>query len=386
VLALARILRNPRQGRLYDVAMTTISATSRGEPLLVSIVVRNYNYAAFLPDAIDSALAQTYPRVEVVVVDDGSTDGSRAVLEDYRNRCVIVLQPNGGEGAGINAGFAACRGDVVIYLDSDDVLFPWAVADVMARWRPGLARLHYRLWTMLEDGTVLNLPLPPFEVPALSVEEHLYRYGQVVSGGQSFNAYARWALASILPLDASTWLRAPDTYLNALTTVMGEVDLIQEPLGGYRRHTHNLSLQNSARVAQRDDVVRIHPDMYAAVARFVGPARWTKFRPRAPTYHWLNRILSRRLNEKGHPYPGDRLPVLVANAIRRIATVPNVPRRRRLFLTGAVLAATLLPRSLLRRALPRMLEIARRMPPLPPGTMAVHWRSASRARSGTPVM
>src|SRR5215217_1250210 len=90
----------------------------------VSVVVNNYNYGRFLGEAIDSALAQTYPRTEVVVVDDGSTDDSCSVIAGYDGRVVPVLKENGGQASAFNAGFAASRGDIVIFLDADDYLFP----------------------------------------------------------------------------------------------------------------------------------------------------------------------------------------------------------------------------------------------------------------------
>ena len=77
----------------------------------VSVVVNNFNYERYLGEAIDSALAQDHDDVEVVVVDDGSTDGSADVVRAYGSRVVPVLKPNGGQGSAFNAGFAAATGD-----------------------------------------------------------------------------------------------------------------------------------------------------------------------------------------------------------------------------------------------------------------------------------
>ena len=73
----------------------------------VSICIVNHNYGRFLAAAIDSALAQTWPDVEVVVVDDGSTDDSDEVIASYDGRVVAVHQANGGQGSAFNSGFAA---------------------------------------------------------------------------------------------------------------------------------------------------------------------------------------------------------------------------------------------------------------------------------------
>ena len=80
---------------------------------LVSIIVNNYNYGRFLGEAIDSALGQTYPRLEVIVVDDGSTDNSRDVISSYAGQLTALLKCNGGQASAFNAGFAASRGEVV---------------------------------------------------------------------------------------------------------------------------------------------------------------------------------------------------------------------------------------------------------------------------------
>lgn len=101
-----------------------------GQPL-VSILINNYNYGRFLSAAIDSALAQTYSPIEVIVVDDGSTDNSRQVIESYGDRIHAVLKPNGGQASAFNAGFAASHGDIVCLLDSDDIFRPAKVSRVV---------------------------------------------------------------------------------------------------------------------------------------------------------------------------------------------------------------------------------------------------------------
>lgn len=87
---------------------------------LVSILINNYNYDSFLADAINSALNQSYPHTEVIVVDDGSTDKSREVLAQYTGQVHTILKNNGGQASAFNAGFAACRGLIICLLDSDD--------------------------------------------------------------------------------------------------------------------------------------------------------------------------------------------------------------------------------------------------------------------------
>lgn len=98
--------------------------------LSVSILINNYNYEQFLSEAIESALAQTYTRIEIIVVDDGSTDNSRQILEHYRDRVTLVYKENGGQASAFNAGFTASTGDIICFLDSDDTFEPHKVAEI----------------------------------------------------------------------------------------------------------------------------------------------------------------------------------------------------------------------------------------------------------------
>lgn len=98
---------------------------------LVSILVNNYNYGRFLKDAIDSALNQTYPNIEVIVVDDGSTDDSQTVIERYGNQIIPILKQNGGQASAFNAGFAASHGEIICLLDADDIFKPEKVSKMV---------------------------------------------------------------------------------------------------------------------------------------------------------------------------------------------------------------------------------------------------------------
>ena len=97
---------------------------SKYESPLVSIIIPNYNYGQYIAEAIDSALNQTYQPVEVIVVDDGSTDNSRDIINSYGQTIKAIFQTNHGPSVARNAGIAISKGDYIIFLDADDVLLP----------------------------------------------------------------------------------------------------------------------------------------------------------------------------------------------------------------------------------------------------------------------
>jgi teichuronic acid biosynthesis glycosyltransferase TuaG len=99
------------------------SSADPREPL-VSVVVPTYNQAEYLRSAIDSVLTQDYPSVELIVVDDGSTDATPDVLRDYGDAIILIRQPNRGAANALNEGIRAARGTYVCWLSSDDVFLP----------------------------------------------------------------------------------------------------------------------------------------------------------------------------------------------------------------------------------------------------------------------
>ena len=112
----------------------------------VSVIIPTYNRRTYVQEAIDSVLAQTYPDYEIIVIDDGSTDGTDQVLHArYGDRIRYVWQENQGESAARNRGIALARGEYIALLDSDDLWLP----DKLAKQIPFLDS---------HPGAVLALP------------------------------------------------------------------------------------------------------------------------------------------------------------------------------------------------------------------------------------
>src|SRR5262249_26384616 len=125
----------PRPGGRAGRRLRSARGSAMSDLRTVSIVINNYNYGRFLGEAIGSALGQTHRRTEVVVGDEGWPAPSLDVIAGYGGRVVAVLKSNGGQASAFNAGFAACRGEVVVFLDADDLLLPTAAEAALEAFR-----------------------------------------------------------------------------------------------------------------------------------------------------------------------------------------------------------------------------------------------------------
>jgi glycosyltransferase involved in cell wall biosynthesis len=96
--------------------------------MLFSVVIPAFNRAAFLPATLASVWAQTFTDFEIIIVDDGSTDGTRDYLASVGRNLRVIVQPQSGPGSARNAGAAEAGGEYLAFLDSDDVWFPWTLA------------------------------------------------------------------------------------------------------------------------------------------------------------------------------------------------------------------------------------------------------------------
>ncbi len=133
-------------------------AMAQRMPDLVSVIIPTYNRSRLVCQAIDSGLAQTHPAVEVIVIDDGSTDDTAERLATYGARIRVIRQPNAGVCAARNNGMAAARGDYIALLDSDDHWLPWKLAAQLAafRARPELQFVHADTMIIDRSGHLLH--------------------------------------------------------------------------------------------------------------------------------------------------------------------------------------------------------------------------------------
>jgi glycosyltransferase involved in cell wall biosynthesis len=142
---------------------------------LVSVVIPCYNAGSWLREAIDSCLAQTYPNLEIIVVDDGSSDDSLSIAQSYGSKIVVSSGPNKGECAARNRGFALSHGDFVQFLDADDYLLPEKIGRQVSCLEAEGGDVIYGDWRIqhhFPDGTTrLSQVYQPghFDDPVLAV-------------------------------------------------------------------------------------------------------------------------------------------------------------------------------------------------------------------------
>lgn len=209
----------------------------------VSILINNYNYAQFLGESIQSALAQTYDRCEVVVVDDGSRDESGEVIERYLPNIHALRKENAGQASAFNAGFLLSTGDIVCFLDADDYFHPEKVAEIVRKFseNPHIGWLFHSLAYIDEQGT----PYPKNDASDLNCAKEidfrtLLRSG--ISPKESIPCglcFRRSTLAQILPMPESTGVSISDNYLKYAAIGLSPGLLLDKKLAVQRIHGSN---------------------------------------------------------------------------------------------------------------------------------------------------
>jgi glycosyltransferase involved in cell wall biosynthesis len=292
--------------------------------IAVDVVVTNHNYARFLPEAVESACAQSHPDVHVVVVDDGSTDGSRELLERYSDRVEVVLKERGGQASALNAGLERCRGEVLLVLDADDRLRPQAAERVAAAFAadPGLSKVQFPMAIVGADGRPTGEVKPGGHLRAPSGDQRRaelsfpFDLPWLPGGGTGFRTEA---VRRILPIPAADYPRSgADWYLVHLTALLGEAALLEEVCAEYRVHGGNAYQQDRDEIDL--DHVRESIVFAAATTRsleaLAAELGLAHPRPILSCADLANRLVSLKLDPERHPVASDRPAALVADAVR----------------------------------------------------------------------
>lgn len=280
---------------------------------LASIIINNYNYGRFLGEAIESALAQTYANTEVIVVDDGSTDDSREVIEGFGDRITAVFKENGGQGSAYNAGFRISSGEAVCFLDSDDTLFPEAIETAVALLRePNVVKVQWplRVVNITGDwkGELSTTKTPPTGDLRSQVMAEGPIYDFYYTTG---SAYCRHFLASVSPVPEASYRNGGDVYFITLAPASGFIRTAKQALGTYRAHGSNnyrerlLDVARIKNYIERFEANAHNLDLHLTKQGVsVAPAQW---RQRNFNYLWPNRLLLALEDIESVISPGEKL-------------------------------------------------------------------------------
>jgi hypothetical protein len=325
---------------------------------LVTVLINNYNYAEFIAAAIESALAQTYRPLEVVVVDDGSLDASRNVISKYDGEIVSIYKENGGQASAFNMGFNESTGDIVRFLDADDILISTSVETVVEAFsrHPSAGMIQCRVEVADAKGDPLGIFIPPAYV-RMPTGDLRGRPADVSNTSwwtpTSGISVSSAVLVRVLPLPENLYRISADLGL-ALASALSAPVVSLDAIGAYYR-SHGRNFYNRGKL----DSKRIREDLRHGSERqrhlhqFAQQAGVEGY-PESPdatldTVFLIKRLLAAKLGSAGDRLEGDT-PLSVARQGARVAfRRPDVGPIMKIALVFWFALIAVLPRSMARR-------------------------------------
>jgi glycosyltransferase involved in cell wall biosynthesis len=208
--------------------------------LSITVLITTYNYGQFIEEAIDSVLSQDFQleKVQILVVDDGSTDDTSERVKKYGSRVEYFYKLNGGQASALNFGFAHARGEIIALLDADDLFLPGKLARLAEAFKKdpalGMTYHRFRQWHV-ETGERGEYTFVPVSGDVRTVPDFFLRYHPMAT---SCISYRRAALKPLLPIPEEIRMLA-DGYLVLLIPFLTPVLAIPEFHAIYRLHGSN---------------------------------------------------------------------------------------------------------------------------------------------------
>lgn len=230
---------------------------NRAEQGLVSVIVPVYNRDKYVAQTIDSILAQSYPGIEVVLINDGSTDSSLDILRSYEQRypekVIVIDQQNQGQIAARNHGIMKSRGQFIAFLDSDDLWYPNKLALQLPLFKDNVGLVYTAVEHIDQHGTVIHTELCD-ESLTDDIYMHLLVHNRMTGGSV---VVTRAALEQVGLFDPAfkaaenwdLWLRICRQYRAAL---------VNQVLVKYRIHPENMSSNQMLMLQAKEKIIQKH--------------------------------------------------------------------------------------------------------------------------------
>ena len=230
----------------------------------ISVIIPNYNYARYLDQAIESVLVQSYENIELIVVNNGSTDNSLEVLEKYEDKIRLINQPNLGQSGARNSGLSLSSGEFIAFLDADDF------------WEPN--KLEMQISIMNDDTQLVYCGITPFKEPGNEkLQSVLPKYkgsctnffidlpgASIVLSGESTALFSRELLEEVGIFDTELNSTAGWDFFRRCSRLT-KFDFVSESLVNYRLHSSNMSNSNK----------KVILDMRRAYSKLLNDKDWS---------------------------------------------------------------------------------------------------------------
>lgn len=223
---------------------------------LVSVVTPTYNQAKYLAETIESVLSQTYPNIEYIVLDDGSTDNTQDVLKKFGGRIRHERHANIGQAQTLNKGWNLCKGKYIGYLSSDDLLYPSAVSELVALLEKEQSIVcAFPDSNLIDDSSrvVKRNVCRPFDLSDTVVRQECYIGPGAIFRKTALDLLGGWRTDLKLAPDREFWIRISS---------LGRIEMCDSVLAGYRMHPDSISYKDVSEDVSRE-YLRVLDDYFS---------------------------------------------------------------------------------------------------------------------------
>jgi glycosyltransferase involved in cell wall biosynthesis len=279
---------------------------------LVSVVVANYNYGRYLREMVESLLAQTYPNWELLICDDGSTDGSQDILVTLGrldSRVRPLFKANGGQASAWNFAVRCAKGDIICLLDADDWFKPEKLETIVQAFRqnPRVGLVYHPLQRTNEFGVPVGQPIPEDLPNGWLFDVAVGNGGHAFLGITSSLSLRAEVVRQLFPIPEVFRRGYGDSFISRTAVFLTEVAAIPCALAYYRRHPNSCSGSDDPFDAQafHNKVVEVFagfPHEQRIISHACGPSIAAQVK--LDDFRWLWETMARLYILHGKPVEG----------------------------------------------------------------------------------